>query len=112
MQTEQMDIIQGTLDMLILKALIWGPKHGWDILLWLRHKSNGELAIEEGAIYPALHRMEDRDLIEAEWGITENNRRAKYYQLTDQGRLELNERTATWARYIRVLEQILEAVKA
>ena len=112
MNDKQMDIIQGTLDMLILKALLWGPKHGWDVLCWLRQKSSEELNIEEGALYPALHRMEERGWIEADWGLSENNRRAKFYQLTSVGREELNERASTWGRYVHVVDRILQAVTA
>jgi len=109
MRNERMDIIQGTLDMLIMKALVWGPRHGWDVLCWLREQAGGELAPEEGAIYPALYRLERRKLVESQWGISENNRRAKYYQLTEQGRKELAVRGAEWARYVGVVERILEA---
>jgi len=107
MPDDPMELVQGTLDMLIMKALIWGPKHGWDVLCWLREISGGELAIEEGAIYPALYRMEDRGFIKADWGISENNRRAKYYRLTAKGRNELTARSDTWGRYVRVLARIL-----
>jgi transcriptional regulator len=104
-----MEIIQGTLDMLILKALIFGPRHGWDVLCWLRDQAGGELALEEGAIYPALYRLEKRGLIESQWGLSENNRRAKFYQLTDRGRNELTSRGAEWARYVQVVDQIMAA---
>ena len=107
MKQDPMELVQGTLDMLILKALIWGPKHGWDILCWLRDTAEGEIAIEEGAIYPALYRIEDRGYIKARWGVSENNRRAKYYELTTRGREELLTRAATWGRYVRVLARIL-----
>ena len=107
MPDDPMELVQGTLDMLIMKALIWGPKHGWDVLCWLREISGGELAIEEGAIYPALYRMEDRGFITADWGISENTRRAKYYRLTAKGRNELTARSDTWGRYVRVLARIL-----
>ncbi len=107
MPDDPMELVQGTLDMLIMKTLIRGPKHGWDVLCWLREISDGELAIEEGAIYPALYRMEDRGFIKADWGISENNRRAKYYQLTARGRNELTARSDTWGRYVRVLARIL-----
>jgi len=107
MKQDPMELVQGTLDMLILKALIWGPKHGWDILCWLRDTSEGEIAIEEGAIYPALYRIADRGYIKASWGLSENNRRAKYYRLTEKGRQELASRATTWGSYVRVLARIL-----
>ena len=104
-----MEIIQGTLDMLILKTLMYGPRHGWDVLCWLRDQASGELALEEGAIYPALYRLEKRGLIESQWGLSENNRRAKYYQLTDRGRSEQANRGEEWSRYVRVVDRILTA---
>ena len=108
-QNERMEIIQGTLDMLILKALVYGPRHGWDVLCWLRGQAENELSLEEGAIYPALYRLERRGLVESQWGLSENNRRAKYYQLTDRGRNELASRGEAWARYVRVVDRILTA---
>lgn len=110
MQKDHIDLVRGTLDMLILKALIWGPKHGYDVMRWLHQTSGGELAIEEGALYPSLHRMEERDWIKADWGLSENNRRAKYYQLTEHGRRQLTTQTSTWARYVTVVEKILQTV--
>ncbi len=104
-----MEIIQGTLDMLILKALLFGPRHGWDVLCWLRDQAGGELAFEEGAIYPALYRLERRSLVQSQWGLSENNRRAKFYQLTEQGRGELTSRGSEWARYVQVVDRILAA---
>src|SRR4051812_44904310 len=80
--TEALDLLQGTLDVLILKTLSWGPRHGYAVARWLHDTSDDVLRVDEGALYPALHRLERRGLIESEWGLSENNRRAKYYQLT------------------------------
>lgn len=102
-----MDIIQGTLDMLVLQALRSGPKHGWDVLNWLNDVSGRRLSAEEGAIYPALYRMEERGLVESTWGVSENNRRAKFYALTARGRTELTARSATWNQYVDVVRDIL-----
>ena len=84
-----MDLIRGTLDMLVLKALSWGPCHGLDVLRWIEGTTRQHLQVEEGALYPALHRMERKGWLAAEWGISENNRRAKYYRLTPAGRRQL-----------------------
>jgi transcriptional regulator len=105
---EQMELLRGTLDMLILKALIWGPMHGYDVMGWLHSSSEKQLAIEEGALYPALHRMEERGWIKADWGLSDNNRRAKFYQLTTKGREQLTAQTSSWARYVTVVEKILQ----
>jgi len=105
---EQMELLRGTLDMLILKALIWGPMHGYDVMAWLRSSSEEQLTIEEGALYPALHRMEERGWIKADWGLSDNNRRAKFYQLTTRGRQQLSVQTSSWARYVTVVEKILQ----
>src|SRR5690242_3608518 len=83
------EVLQGTLDLLVLKALSWDAMHGYNILDWLRRASGAELHIEDAALYPALHRLEARGLIDSEWGLSENNRRAKYYRLTTDGRRAL-----------------------
>lgn len=103
------DAVQGTLDFLILKTLTWGPKHGYAVARWILEHSGDELQIEEGTMYPALHRLEDRGLIEAEWGVSENNRRAKFYRLTPAGRRELRQRVAGWERYARAVSRVLAA---
>ena len=109
MPDKNVDVVQGTLDMLILNALRPGPMHGWDVLCWLRDISDGALSLEEGAIYPAFYRMEKRGFVESAWGITGNNRRARYYQLTRRGRKELRLRQETWSRYVRLVEHIMAA---
>ena len=108
MAAGEVDVLQGTLDMLVLKALTWGPMHGYSILGWLRHTTDDELRIEDAALYPALHRMEARGLIDAEWGLSENNRKAKFYQLTTRGRQQLRAETTAWTRYVAAVGKVLE----
>jgi transcriptional regulator len=104
-----LDLLQGTLDLLILKALAWGPRHGYAVATWIRSTTRDDLNIEDGALYTALHRMEQRGWLESEWGITENNRRAKYYALTDAGRRELAAARSRWSTYARAVFRVLEA---
>jgi PadR family transcriptional regulator PadR len=111
MAGREMDVRQGTLDMLVLKALTWKAMHGYNILEWLTQVTEGELRIEDAALYPALHRMEARGLIESEWGTSENNRRAKYYRLTRAGRKALQTEAAGWARYAQLMARVLEAAE-
>lgn len=105
----RVDLIQGTLDMLILKALTWGAMHGYGITRWLEQRTGEALRVEEGSLYPALHRMAKRGWVKAEWGVSENNRRAKYYTLTAEGRRQLGRETETWARFSLVVGQVLSA---
>lgn len=95
--------------MLVLRALIWGPRHGYTIMRWIRDTSDDALQIEEGALYPALHRMQARGWIEAEWGISENNRRAKFYRLTAAGRRQLEAETENWQRVSTAVTRILRS---
>jgi transcriptional regulator len=106
---EDLDLVQGTLDVLILKTLSWGPRHGYAVARWLHDTSDDVLRVEEGALYPALHRLERRGWIESEWGLSENNRRAKYYQLTRQGRQQLRAKSSSWARYAGAVSKVLSA---
>ena len=99
--------LQGTLEVLILKTLSWGPMHGYGIGGWLADRTAGELEIEEGSLYPALHRMERRGWINAEWQITEKKRRAKYYQLTGEGRKRLRNDSKAWSRFARAVAEVL-----
>jgi transcriptional regulator len=101
------DVIQGTLDLLILKTLSWGPMHGYGIVSWLEQQSSGTLGVEDNALYQALQRLEARTLVEAEWGITENNRRARYYRLTPLGRKQLKAQVSTWLRYTESVTAIV-----
>src|ERR687892_2643327 len=93
------DLLPGTLDLLILKAVSLGPQHGYGVLLRLEQMTGGALLVEQGALYPALFRLEQQGLLAAEWGVSENNRRAKFYRLTPKGRRRLNEETAGWKRF-------------
>jgi len=106
---ERAELIQGTLEMLVLKALSWGTNHGFGVARWIEDATDGDLQIEEGALYPALHRMHRRGWLAADWGVTENGRRAKYYGLTAAGRAELSARLSTWQRSVAAVEQILTA---
>ena len=109
MATDEVDVLQGTLDLLVLKALSWQTMHGYNILDWLRRATDAELRIEDAALYPALHRMEARGLIESEWGLSENKRRAKFYRLTTAGRRMLRTETASWKRYASIMARVLDA---
>jgi transcriptional regulator len=100
-------LVKGTLDILVLKALSWSPMHGFEITTWLEQHSAGALDVDDSALYQALYRMEGRGLIEAEWGMTENNRRARYYRLTPAGRAHLKAETAQWLRYAETVTGIL-----
>lgn len=104
---DQMPLVKGTLDVLVLRALAWGPMHGFEITAWLEDRSAGALGVEDSALYQALHRMEERGLVEAEWGVTENNRRARYYRATNAGRVHLRAETARWIRYAETVTGIL-----
>ncbi len=97
-----MALLKGTLDVLVLKALSWGPLHGFEITRWLEARADGQLIIEDAALLQALHRLEERGLLKAEWGVTENNRRARYYALTPAGRTKLK----------REMESVLQSVAA
>jgi PadR family transcriptional regulator len=103
------DLIPGTLDLLILKAVSLGPEHGYGVLLRIEQISGRRLQIEQGALYPALYRLEHKGLLETEWGTSENNRRAKFYRLTTAGRKELREETAGWERIVAVMAAALAA---
>jgi transcriptional regulator len=109
MYADDRGVLQGTLDLLILKTLSWGSTHGYGIASWIEQITDDALRVEEGSLYPALHRLERKGLIEAEWGLSENNRRAKYYALTEGGRAELAARTEGWARLVDVVGRALES---
>ena len=108
MRDDDLDLLQGTLDVLVLKTLSWGPRHGYAVARWIAETSGAELQIEEGALYTALHRLEKRGWVEAEWGLSENNRKAKFYQLTARGRAQLRAEVATWQRYTKAVAGVLE----
>jgi transcriptional regulator len=106
------DLMQGTLDMLILKALTWGDMHGYAVARWLERTTDDVLRIEEGSLYPALHRLTRRGWVRAEWGVSDNNRRARYYALTAEGRKQLRRETAAWAQFIGAVGKVLRAQPA
>jgi transcriptional regulator len=108
-RSPDLDLLQGTLDVMILKALSWGAMHGFGVARWIRQTTDDVLQIEDSALYPALHRMEHRGLIAADWGLTENNRRAKYYTLTARGRRQLRARVSTWDRYAEAVSKVIHA---
>lgn len=107
-----MDLVRGTLDLLVLKTLSWGPMHGLGVLRWIERTTHERLQVEEGALYPALHRMEQKGWLAAEWGISENNRKAKFYRLTPAGRRQLVAEHSRWARYTEAVRLVLAAESA
>jgi transcriptional regulator len=104
-----LDLLRGTLDLLILKALSFGPAHGYAVARWIERATGDALRIEEGSLYPALHRLDERGWVEAEWGLSENKRRARFYRLTSDGRRRLRAEEATWARFARAVFAALAA---
>jgi PadR family transcriptional regulator, regulatory protein PadR len=106
---QQAELLPGTLDLLILKAVSLGPLHGYGILLRIQQISGGALRVEQGALYPALYRLEEQDLLAAEWGTSENNRRAKYYSLTRAGEKRLRQETESWNRVAAAMSTVLRA---
>ncbi len=107
MPTTDLDLLQGTLDVLVLKTLSWGPRHGYAVARWIHESSGGALRVEDRALYVALHRLESRGWLASEWGLSENNRRAKYYSLTDAGRQQLGRQADSWTRYAAAVFRIL-----
>ena len=101
-------LLQGTVDVLILKTLSWQPMHGYAVSRWIRDRTDGVLGVEDAALYQALHRLERHGWIESAWGLSENNRRARYYQLTPAGRRQLRAETATWREYAAAVFKVLE----
>ena len=112
MTAPSVDVLQGTLDVLVLKTLSWGPMHGYGVARWLQQITDDVLSIEEGSLYPALHRMERRGWIESEWGLSENNRRAKYYKLTPAGRRQLRVESSSWSVFAQAVSKVLTATTA
>ena len=104
----QLDLMQGTLDMLILKALNWGSMHGYGIVRWLQQATDDALLVEEGSLYPALHRLARRGWVRAEWGVSENNRRAKYYTLTAEGRSQLTQELKRWESFTLAVSKVIQ----
>lgn len=106
---KQGDLVQGTLDMLVLKALARGAKHGYGVAQWIHESSNDVLHVEEGALYPALHRLQLKGLLSAEWGASDNNRKAKFYSLTQAGKKKLAEETEYWRRMSGAIAQVMQS---
>jgi transcriptional regulator len=104
---DTLPLVKGTLDILVLKALSWAPMHGFEITSWLEARSGGAIGVQDSALYQALHRLEARGLTRAEWGVTPNNQRARYYHVTDAGRAHLTAETVQWVRYAETVTGIL-----
>lgn len=109
MPATDLDLVRGTLDLLILKTLSWTPMHGLGVVRWIEATTGQRLQVEEGALYPALHRMEQRGWLDAEWGLTERNRKAKYYRLTRAGRRALALESQRWTSYTEAVGMVLAA---
>jgi len=109
MTVPDLDLLRGTLDLLVLKTLSWGPMHGLGVLRWIEQTTRDRLQVEEGALYPALHRMERKGWLAAEWGITEKNRKAKFYRLTAAGRRQLAAEVSKWSHYTEAVGLVLAA---
>lgn len=109
MRDKSADLLQGTLGILILKALLTGPAHGYGVARWVEHTADDVLRIEEGSLYPALRRLEDRGWVTSEWGLSENNRRARYYTITEAGRRHLRSESQVWLRYAAAVAHVLRA---
>jgi PadR family transcriptional regulator, regulatory protein PadR len=110
MTSRPLALMQGTLDLLVLRTLASGPMHGYGIATLIGQRTDGDLAVEDAALYQALHRLDRQDLVEAEWRQSENNRRARYYRLTASGRRRLRSDVDTWRRYARAVEAVLEGI--
>lgn len=109
MTRESLELLKGTLDIVILKTLEAGPRHGYGISRWVRDATGEDLSIDEGALYPALRRLEKRGFLEAEWGVSDTGRDAKFYRLTDVGRRELASAVDNWERYVAAMTRVLVA---
>lgn len=107
----RLPVLKGTLDLLVLRALSWTPMHGFEIVAWLERAASSSLEIEDSALYQAVYRLEERGLLQADWGVTENNRRARYYKLTAAGRAHLRSETKNWMQYAETVTSILTAAK-
>lgn len=108
MPKTSLELVHGTVAILILKTLTWGPLHGYDISRSIRQRSDGALGLEDAALYQALHRLEGKGWIAAEWGLSENNRRARFYRLTEEGKGQLNSELSSWRAYVVAVSKVLE----
>jgi PadR family transcriptional regulator, regulatory protein PadR len=111
MPRTKLELLRGTLDVLILKALMWGPQHGYAVTSFIRQHSGDVLLVEEGTLYPALWRLESKEFLASEWGLSENNRKAKFYRLTPAGKKQLNEERAAWEAYAEAVSRVLSATQ-
>src|SRR5689334_23118989 len=111
MDAAKLEFVRGTLDVLILKSLMWGPLHGYAITDFIRRHSDEALLLEEGTLYPALWRLESKGLLDAEWGLSENSRKAKFYRLTPEGRRRLRQQVKTWQAYAAAVAKVLAATQ-
>src|SRR5437762_7508051 len=107
-----LELLHGTLDVLVLKTLTWGPRHGYAVARWIKETTDGGIAVEDRALYVCLHRLEERGLIAADWGVSANNRKAKYYQLTAKGRRTLAAKTEEFSSYAAAVFKVLRAAEA
>jgi transcriptional regulator len=108
MASDPKDLLHGTLDLLVLRALAGEPMHGFALTKWIDQRTKGQLGIADSALYKALHRLEDAGAVHAEWGVSENNRRARYYSLSAKGRQVLRAEVASWKRYVETVSHVLE----
>ena len=111
MARQPLDLLQGTLDVLVLKTLSWGPRHGYAVARWIERVTDDVLRVEEGSLYPALHRLERKGWVTAEWGLSESGRRVKLYELTTQGRRQLREELSTWELFADAVGKVLHATE-
>jgi PadR family transcriptional regulator PadR len=109
MPQPQLDLLRGTLDLIILKTLIWGPAHGYTVARWIQQLTDDVLQVGEGSLYPALHRLEEQGWVASEWRRSENNRKAKFYKLTPAGRAQLRAELATWSRFAAAVAKVIKA---
>src|SRR5688572_29351194 len=112
MPDQTTEFLKGTLDLMVLKTLSWGPAHGYGIARWIEQCTDDVLQVEEGSLYPALYKLEENGLVSSDWGVTENNRRAKFYRLTTAGKKQLRLSHDHWARFAKALTRVLEVSPA
>jgi PadR family transcriptional regulator PadR len=112
MPDPSVDFLKGTLDLMVLKTLSWSPSHGYGIARWIEHCTDDVLQVEEGSLYPALYKLEERGLIVADWGISEHNRRAKFYRLTAAGKKQLAASHSNWSRFADAVSKVLKTAPA
>lgn len=109
MGDSELNVFRNSLDLIILKALSWGPRHGYDVAEWVERVTEATVWLEEGTLYPALHRLERKGWVSAEWGVSKNNRRARFYRLTSQGKAQLRNDTPTWLRHAEAIARALRS---